>query len=437
MKHVTIVRGGLAGSEAAWQLARRGVGVRILEMRPDTPTGAHRSGDLAEVVCSNSFKSTLTETASGLLKAELDVYGCWLLGVARECSVPAGHALGVDRELFARTVTTALESHETVAVERTRVDGLDLEPPIILATGPLTAEALSESLQEHCSSEHLYFYDAIAPSIDGDSVRPEAGFWASRYGKGTPDYFNVPLDENAYAALMENIRRAEYTPVRPFEKERYFDACLPIEEITRRGEHTLRHGPLKPKGLVDPTTGREPYAVLQLRRESRVGNLLGMVGFQTRMTRTCQQAMVRSLPGLESAKILRYGTIHRNMYLNVPRICERYQADKKRPGLYFAGQICGVEGYVESIASGLVAALSVFAGLRERKLPPLPRETMIGALMNYIHTANENFQPMNANMGILPRPPGRRGGRKARNQAIVKTAVAAAAAYRDANPWLF
>lgn len=427
----------MAGSEAAWQLARRGVGVRVLEMRPGTQTGAHRSGNLAEVVCSNSLKSTLVDTASGLLKAELDVYDCWLLKVAGENSVPAGHALGIDRELFAGAVTTVLENHPAVTVERTRVDTLDLEPPVIVATGPLTAEALSGALQEHFSFDHLYFYDAIAPSIDGDSVRPDAGFWASRYGKGTPDYLNLPLDEKAYAMLLEIIRRAEYTPVHPFETEKYFDACLPIEEITRTGEHTLRHGPLKPKGLTDPKTGEEPYAVLQLRRESRAGNLLGLVGFQTRMTRKCQQEMVRSLPGLENAKILRYGTIHRNMYLNAPKVCGRYQADKKRPGLYFAGQICGVEGYVESIASGLVAALSVYAGLRGRELPPLPRETMIGALMDHVHAPNDNFQPMNANMGIMPRPAGRRGGRKARNQTIAKTALAAARAYRDANSWLF
>ena len=437
MKEVTIVGGGLAGSEAAWQLARRGVRVRLLEMRPGTQTGAHRSGDLGEVVCSNSFKSTLEETASGLLKAELDVYGCWLLEVARRCAVPAGHALGIDRELFAGTVTAALESHDSIGVERARVDSLDLDVPVVVATGPLTAEALSKELQNHCSSEHLYFYDAISPSIDGDSVDPDAGFWASRYNKGTPDYLNLPLDEKAYNALIKRIVQSEYAPARAFEKEKYFDACMPIEEIVNRGADTLRHGPMKPKGLVDPGTGQEPYAVIQLRQESREGNLLGLVGFQTRMTRPAQKELIRSLPGLAEARIMRYGSIHRNMYLDVPRICRPYQVDKKRPGLYYAGQICGVEGYVESIASGLVAALSVFADLHRRDLPSLPPETMIGALMGYVHAENEDFQPMNANMGIMPRPARRRGGRKARNQAIAKTAVSAAEYYRKANPWLF
>lgn len=435
---VTVVGGGLAGSEAALQLGDRGVTVRLLEMRPHTQTGVHRTGNLAEVVCSNSFKSTLAETASGLLKAELGVLGCRLLGFALECSVPAGHALAVDRELFARSVTDAVESHPKISVTRRRVESLEGLPlPAMVATGPLTGDGLSDALRGHCSAEHLYFYDAIAPSLDGDSIDTGVGFWASRYGKGTPDYFNVPLDRDAYVRLLSNIRTAAYTEAHAFEEEKYFEACLPVEVLAKRGDETLRHGPLKPRGLVDPRTGEEPYAVIQLRRESRVGNLLGMVGFQTRMTWPSQKATVRALPGFERAEILRYGTIHRNIYLCTPEVCEPYLADRKKHGLYYAGQICGVEGYVESIASALVASLAIFAGLEGRSMPELPAESMLGALMNYVHTPNPHFQPMNANMGIIPFHGRRRGGRRARNRAISNAAVASISAYREDNAWLF
>jgi len=441
MNEVTIVGGGLAGSECAWQLADRGVPVRLIEMRPDHPTGAHKSSHLGEIVCSNSFKSLLPDTASGLLKAEMEILGCRLLAVAHTVRVPAGHALGIDRDLFARGVTDALEGHPNVTIERRCVEDLDLPAPAVIATGPLTGEALSRALAEHCSADHLYFYDAIAPSLDGDTIAPEAGFWASRYGKGEADYFNIPLDRDQYRALVDFIRGADIVESHPFEEEKYFEACLPIEVLAARGEDTLRFGPMKPKGLVDPRTGREPYAAIQLRQESRSGTLLGMVGFQTRMTWGCQKEFIRSIPGLEGTTVLRFGTIHRNIFLNIPELCDRYLADRRRPGLYFAGQICGVEGYVESIMSGIVVALSITSRAAGRALPAFPPETMVGSLLDYVHTPNDRFQPMNANMGIVPfdgRVRGSRGARRqARALAISERSLAAMRAWRQANGALF
>ena len=441
MTEVTIVGGGLAGSEAALQLADRGVPVRLYEMRPEVPTGAHRTGALGEIVCSNSFKSKLVETASGLLKAEMDVLGCHLLEVARAAAVPAGHALGIDRELFSTGVTERIEAHPDITVVREAVDTLDVPLPAVIATGPLTGEKLAGALATHCSSEHLYFYDAIAPSIDGDSLGEDAGFWASRYDKGDgDDYLNVPLDPEQYAGLLAHIRGAEYADTHAFEEEKYFEACLPIEVLASRGDDTLRYGPMKPKGLTDPRTGREPWAAIQLRQESREGSLLGLVGFQTRMKWPDQKAMLQLLPGFEDVRVLRYGTIHRNIFLDVPRLCRHYMSDRQRDGLYFAGQICGVEGYVESIMSAIVVSLSIFARLHDRDMPAIPGNTMIGALMEHVHGPTDNFQPMNANMGIVPRPAGLRrgrGGRRARNEAISAAAIEAIKRWREAHAWLF
>lgn len=441
MSEVSIVGGGLAGCEAAWQLADRGADVCLYEMRPDTPTGAHKTDRLAEIVCSNSFKSTLPDTASGLLKREMQILGCRLLGVAYEARVPAGHALGIDRDIFSRGVSEAIAAHPRITVERRRVDNLDLPAPLVIATGPLTGESLSQALAEHCSTDHLYFYDAIAPSLDGDSIDPDAGFWASRYGKGDDDYLNIPLDREQYARLVEFIRAADTVEAHAFEEAKYFEACLPIEVLASRGYDTLRFGPMKPRGLVDPRTGREPYAAIQLRQESRDGSLLGMVGFQTRMAWGVQKDFIRSIPGLEDVKILRYGTIHRNIFLDVPRLCRPYLADRQRDGLYFAGQICGVEGYVESIMSAIIVALAIEASRQGRELPPLPARTMIGALMDYVHTPNKRFQPMNANMGLMPwegRVRGKRHVRRqARNEAVSTAAIAAMEAWRSENAWLF
>jgi methylenetetrahydrofolate--tRNA-(uracil-5-)-methyltransferase len=277
--------------------------------------------------------------------------------------------------------------------------------------------------------------------LDGDTVDPGTGFWASRYDKGEADYLNIPLDKAAYQRLLSQIRGAEYVESHPFEEEKFFEACLPVEVLAARGDDTLRYGPLKPRGLRHPETGREPYAVIQLRQESREGSLLGMVGFQTRMKWPHQKEMIRSIPGLERADVLRFGTIHRNIFLNIPQLCDRYLSDRRRPGLYFAGQLCGVEGYVESIASAIVAALAIRARSLGRQVPDLPAETMLGALMSYVHTPDDDFQPMNANMGIVPAPLVRGSGRKARrqerNRMISEAAVAAMSSWRDANAWLF
>lgn len=437
MREVTIVGGGLAGCEAAWQLADRGVTVRLCEMRPHTPTGAHKTDHLAEIVCSNSFKSTLLDTASGLLKAEMDVLGCRLLEVARANAVPAGHALGIDRELFSTGVTDAVARHPRIRLERRRVDSLELDPPAVVATGPLTGDALAHALVEHCSKDNLYFYDAIAPSLDGDTIDPAAGYWASRYGKGDADYLNIPFDREQYARLVEFIRGAEYVQSHAFEEEKYFEACLPIEVLVQRGPETLRFGPMKPKGLPDPRTGREPHAVLQLRRESRGGSLMGLVGFQTRMTWAGQKEFIRSLPGFSDVSVLRFGTIHRNIFLDIPELCDPYLRDRRRPGLFFAGQICGVEGYVESIASAIVVALGVTALLHDRPLPPLPDVTMIGALMRYVHARNPNFQPMNANFGILPPIANAPRMKQAKHEASGRRAIDAMTAYRSEHAWLF
>jgi methylenetetrahydrofolate--tRNA-(uracil-5-)-methyltransferase len=438
MKTVHVIGGGLAGSEAAWQLAERHVSVSLVEMRPQVQTGAHRSDHLAEIVCTNSFKSTLLENASGLLKAEMDLLGCRLLGVAKQSSVPAGHALAVDRDIFAQLVTDSLEQMPGVTIERRSQDTLDVARPAIVATGPLTGDKLSEALRHHCSRDHLYFYDAIAPSIEADSLDTARGYWASRYGKGEADYFNVPLSKSEYLDLVERIRAADLVRAHEFEEERYFEACLPIEVMAARGEDTLRFGPMRPKGLPDPITGKEPYAAIQLRQESKTGSLLGLVGFQTRMTYGAQKEVLRSIPALEGARILRYGSIHRNIFLNTPVLCEPYQRDRTSAGLYYAGQICGVEGYVECIMSGMIAALSVYAELVGRPMPLLPEETMIGALMGYIHAPSKNFQPMNANMGILPKNgPRRRGNRRERYTRAAERALAAMREYRDQNAWLF
>jgi methylenetetrahydrofolate--tRNA-(uracil-5-)-methyltransferase len=439
MERVHIIGGGLSGCEAAFQLADRGLDVHLVEMRPSETTGAHRGGDLAEIVCSNSLKSTRIETASGLLKKELDLLGCRLLELARASSVPAGHALAVDRDAFSAAVTSAIDAHPRISVVRRRQDDIDIPPPTIICTGPLTADALANSLKAHCSENHLFFYDAIAPSIDAGSVDTEVVFRASRYGKGEADYVNIPLTKDEYIALVNKIREADVVEPHSFEKKAFFESCLPIEVMISRGEDTARFGPLRPKGLPDPRTGREPYAVIQLRQESLSGNLLGLVGFQTRMTYKAQDEVLRSIPGLGKSKILRYGSIHRNMFLNLPAVCTPYQRDKQMDGLFYAGQICGVEGYVECIASGLVAALSVYSRSMARDLPPLPTATMVGALMKHIHTppASGSFQPMNANMGILPARAKVGGSRRERYLRASEAAVDRMSAYHDQNAWLF
>ncbi len=437
MKKVTIVGGGLAGCEAALQLAARGIEVGLIEMRPAVSTPAHKSEDLAEIVCSNSLKSTLEDTASGLLKNELQILESRLLEAAYETSIPAGHALAVDRSLFSALVTQKIENIPGIQIKRSLQKDLNLPKPCIIATGPLTDGMLLNALKKHFGKQELYFYDAIAPTIDSSSIDRENCFRASRYAKGTPDYINIPLDSEEYNSLVNNIKRAEIQEPHSFENNKYFEACLPIEIMAGRGEDTLRFGPLKPKGLIDPNTGKEPFAVIQLRQETKDGSLLGLVGFQTRMTRACQKKVIRSIKGLKNAEILRFGAMHRNVFINTPELCSHYQKDIKLEGIFYAGQLCGVEGYVECICSGLVTALAVYSYLHEKPFPPLPAETMTGALMNYIHTPKRDFQPMNANMGLLPDMPQRIRNKRERRKALAGRAMQEICAYKRANSLLF
>ena len=395
-----IIGGGLAGSEAAWQAASRGIKVILFEMRPKVFTPAHKTPYLAELVCSNSLKSTSLATAGGLLKEEMKMLNSLIIKVAEETRVPAGEALAVDRNLFAERITNILKEHPLIEIVNEEVKAIPDEPAII-ATGPLTSPSLSQEIEKLTGKQHLYFYDAVSPIVFKDSIDFSKVFIASRYGKGEPAYINCPLDEEEYFAFWRALREAEKVPLEPFEEPKFFSACMPIEEIAEKGELALAYGPLKPVGLeID---GKKPFAVAQLRREDISDTLYSLVGFQTRLTFPEQRRVFRMIPGLENAEFARYGKIHRNTYINSPLFLEPTFQFKDKSYLFFAGQITGVEGYVESAASGLIAGINASRLLRG--LPPLifPRETMLGALSHYVSFASpDNFQPMNANFGLLP-----------------------------------
>lgn len=411
-REVTVVGGGLAGSELALQLADAGVKVKLIEMRPGVPTPAHRSPYLAELVCSNSLKSDDPETSSGLLKRELRILGCRLLAIAERTSVGAGHALAVDRELFARAVTEAVAGHSLVEIDRAEQTTLDLSPAAVIATGPLTSEALSRALEAHFGAERLSFYDAISVSVSADSIDPEHGYRASRYGKGAADYWNIPLAKDEYARLVDFLRRAPKIEKHGFEETRCFEGCLPVEVLAARGEDALRFGPLKPKGLPDPRGGGEPYAVLQLRPEMRDGTMFGLVGFQTRLAREAQREMLEIIPGFREPEILRWGAVHRNTFLDAPRLLDERQMSRAREGLFFAGQLVGVEGYMESIAHAVITARNVLRLLDGAPVELLPRETLLGSLQRHCIEGREPYQPMNVNFGLLPVLHARRSDRK-------------------------
>ena len=431
--NATVVGGGLAGCEAAWALAERGIDVTLCEMRPVVRTPAHQTDRLAELVCSNSFKSVELTNAHGLLKAELRDLGSLLLQCADLARVPAGAALAVDRDQFSQEVHNRVIAHPRVTVRREEI--ADLPSPGVVATGPLTSDRLAECISQRLGGTALAFYDAIAPIISAESLDHERLYALSRYGKGEgDDYLNAPLDRDAYESFISELASADQFNGHDFDKVPYFEGCLPIEEMARRGPETLRFGPMKPVGLRDPRTGREPYAVVQLRREDRAGQMWNMVGFQTRLRIPEQQRVFRMIPGLEQAEFLRYGSIHRNAYVNSPASLGPALTAKDDDMLFFAGQFTGVEGYTESLGTGLLAGINLARRLRGLPSAIPPVTTMLGGLYRYLREADpRHFQPMNANFGLLdPLEAAKagRGGKEARKQALVERAR------RDFQTWL-
>lgn len=401
-ERVTIIGGGLAGCEAAWQLARAGVGVDLYEMRPERGTAAHTTDRLGELVCSNSFRNATLETAVGLLKEEMRQLGSLVMQIADRHQVPAGACLAVDRTRFAEGMTEAMAGLPSVRLIRAEMTAIP-DGPTILASGPLTSPALSEALSGALGTRHLYFYDAIAPTITTDSIDMSIAWKASRWDKGGEDYVNCPLDRERYYAFVEAVAAAEKVPTRDFERCIYFEGCMPIEEMVRRGPDTLAFGPMRPVGLDDPRTGRRPFACVQLRQDDAEGRLFNMVGFQTKMTHPEQRRIFRMIPGLEKAEFVRLGSLHRNTYVDAPSLLLPTLQVIQRRALLLAGQIVGVEGYVESAATGLLAGLNAARLLAGRPLAVPPATTALGSLLAYVsQRGKKNFQPMNANYGLFP-----------------------------------
>lgn len=431
MTPLIIIGGGLAGSEAAWQAARRGIPVRLYEMRPARMTGAHRTGKLGELVCSNSLKSNLVDRASGLLNEELRRLGSLILRCGDESAIPGGQALVVDREEFAGRITEALGSHPNVEIVRAEVTEVPREGTVIVASGPLTSEALARDLQALTGQDHLAFYDAIAPTVFTDSLNLERMFRATRYGRGEADYWNCPLSREEYERFWEELVHAEvHLPHHPADTQ-YFEACLPVEVLARRGPDTLRFGPLKPVGLTDPRTGRTPYAVVQLRQEDRAGEMMSLVGFQTQLRHAEQERVFRLIPGLEGAVFARYGSVHRNTFLNAPQLLAPTLQLRTQPQIFFAGQLVGVEGYIESAGAGLLAGWNAARLRRGQELLVPPETTMLGALLRHVTDPwVQPFQPMNATFGLLPPLAEKIKDRRKRHQALAARALA------DLDRWL-
>jgi len=406
MKRIKIIGAGLAGCEAAWQCARYGLHVQLHEMRPIKSTPAHQTDKFAELVCSNSLKSESENTAPWLLKEEMRRAGSLLLEIARETQVPAGHALAVDREAFAVNVTERLSNELRIEIVREEVTGInetDAEEITIIATGPLTSDALSHEIARLSGAGHLYFYDSISPIVDADSIDMSRVYFAARYGKGSADYINCPLNKEEYDRFCDALANAQPVEGHDWENLNYFEACLPIEEIVRRGRDTLRFGPMKPVGLDDPATGKRPYAVVQLRRENLRADSYNLVGFQNHLKYDEQARILRLIPGLENAKFLRFGQIHRNTYINAPSLLTGTLNMQQHPNVFFAGQISGVEGYTESIATGMLAGIQVARIVQGLPPIPPPRETALGSLIHYIcHAEAKTFQPANITFDLLP-----------------------------------
>ncbi len=423
-ERVTVVGAGMAGCEAAWQLARRGIPVRLVEMKPVRRSPAHSMDGFAELVCSNSLKAEHLTNASGLLKAEMKKLGSLLLECAEQARVPAGGALAVDREIFSAAATKALSDHPLVEIERRPVEEIP-QGPAVIATGPLTDAPLAEAIRREEGMEALHFFDAAAPIVTAASLDGEKVFHASRWGKGDgDDYVNCPLTEEEYRAFWEALVNAERAEVHGFEKDMVFEGCLPVEILAERGYQTLAFGPMKPVGLRDPRTGKEPFAVVQLRRENAEGTLYNLVGFQTRLKWGEQKRVFSMIPGLEKAEFARYGVMHRNTYLNGPAVLGRNFAWKKDAAIRFAGQMTGVEGYMESAASGIVAGLGLARLLEGRGEPDFGRRTVIGALEAYVRTPNADFQPMNSNFGLLEPLAERVRGKKNRYEKLAERSLA-------------
>ena len=403
MAIIKIIGAGLAGSEAAWQCARRGLDVELFDMRPVRSTPAHQTSDFAELVCSNSLKSDSENTAPWLLKEEMRRAGSLLLEIARECAVPAGHALAVDRVEFSRRIAEAIENEPLITVHREEVTRLAPEDgTTVVASGPLTSGALSAEIARLTGSEHLAFYDSISPIVETDSIDMGRVYFAARYDKGTADYINCPMDREQYDRFYDALVAAETVESKDWERLNYFESCLPIEELARRGRDTLRFGPMKPVGLRDPRSGNIPHAVVQLRCENLRADSYNLVGFQNHLKYGEQARILRMVPGLEHGKFLRYGQIHRNTYIDAPRVITETLAMREWPGVFFAGQISGVEGYTESMATGLLAGLYAAAAAQGRTPATVPRETALGSLVNYItHFEGKNFQPANITFDLL------------------------------------
>lgn len=424
---VSVIGAGLAGSEAALQLAKRGIKVNLFEMRPKKTTGAHVSEDFAEFVCSNSLGAADCTNASGLLKKEMQMLGGELINIAYDCQVPAGGALAIDRTLFSKTVTAKIENEPNINIIRDEADKIP-DGPVIVASGPLTSDALADDIKSFTQSEHLHFFDAIAPIVEKDSIDFDKAFYASRYDKGEASYINCPMNEVEYAKFYNILTNAPKIELKSFEKDaKFFESCLPIEVLASRGVDTLRFGPMKPVGLIDKRTGIENYAVVQLRQDNSAKTLYNLVGFQTNLKWGAQKELLQSIPGLENVNIVRYGVMHRNTFINSPKILNPSLQTRKRADLFFAGQITGTEGYTESIASGLLAGINMARYLTGQDLLVLPKETMLGALTQYITDENhDKFQPINSNWGIVApvdMPKKERKNKKLKAEYITKRSI--------------
>lgn len=400
---IVVVGGGLAGCEAAYQIAKRGVKVKLYEMKPIKFSPAHSNENLAEIVCSNSFKSNQITNACGLLKEELRRLDSLLIRIADKVAVPAGQALAVDRDEFSKEVTKQIKENPNIQIVNEEITEIPNDKIVIIATGPLTTEDLTKSIFKLTGQDKLYFYDAAAPIVQKSSINMDIAFWGDRYGKGDSSYLNLPMSKDEYINFYNELINAEVVNLHEFEKKEIFEGCMPVEIMAKRGIDTLRFGPLKPVGFTDPRTGKRPYAIVQLRQDNKAGDLFNLVGFQTNLKFGEQKRVFSLIPGLEKAEFIKYGVMHRNTYINSSKLLDNTYCLKENRNIYFSGQISGVEGYVESISSGLVSGINAVRRVKMLSQISFPDKTMIGSLANYISSEQENFQPMNANFGILPR----------------------------------